>query len=276
MRESSPKNQRRSILLVSAIGGAVIKFFYPLLHFTGTAWVIVKSSRLLVNSSKRRLFQKLFNHQLYSTGVRALYINVVVGALIGVLMISRLYDYLPGEALENQFGSLFVLIVIRELGPLISGLILIARSGTAVTYEIGYLQLRGELGVLRGLGVNPAFILLLPVVIAFPASLLIMFIYFDVVVFLSSYFMIWLSDPSARFAGLSMAVLQQIQTSELLINALKALLGGLMIGLVSIHFGLKVSKDHLSISNAISTSVTIQLAVFLALNVLLSYLAYSR
>ncbi|MDA9285740.1 ABC transporter permease [Pseudomonadales bacterium] len=276
MRESSPKHQRRSILLVSAIGGAVIKFFYPLLHFTGTAWVIVKSSRLLVNSSKRRLFQKLFNHQLYSTGVRALYINVVVGALIGVLMISRLYDYLPGEALENQFGSLFVLIVIRELGPLISGLILIARSGTAVTYEIGYLQLRGELGVLRGLGVNPAFILLLPVVIAFPVSLLIMFIYFDVVVFLSSYFMIWLSDPSARFAGLSMAVLQQIQTSELLINALKALLGGLMIGLVSIHFGLKVSKDHLSISNAISTSVTIQLAVFLALNVLLSYLAYSR
>ena len=276
MRESSPKNQRRSILLVSAIGGAVIKFFYPLLHFTGTAWVIVKSSRLLVNSSKRRLFQKLFNHQLYSTGVRALYINVVVGALIGVLMISRLYDYLPGEALENQFGSLFVLIVIRELGPLISGLILIARSGTAVTYEIGYLQLQGEFGVLRGLGVNPAFILLLPVVIAFPVSLLIMFIYFDVVVFLSSYFMIWLSDPSARFTGLSMAVLEQIQNSELLINALKAVLGGLMIGLVSIHFGLKVSKDHLSISNAISTSVTIQLAVFLALNVLLSYLAYSR
>ena len=276
MRESSSKIQRRPIPLVSTIGGAVIQFFHPLLHFTGTAWVIVKSSRLLLNSAKRRLFQKLFNHQLYSTGVRALYINVVVGALIGVLMISRLYDYLPGEALENQFGSLFVLIVIRELGPLISGLILIARSGTAVTYEIGYLQLRGELGVLRGLGVNPAFILLLPVVIAFPVSLLIMFIYFDVVVFLSSYFMIWLSDPSARFTGLSMAVLEQIQNSELLINALKAVLGGLMIGLVSIHFGLKVSKDHLSISNAISTSVTIQLAVFLALNVLLSYLAYSR
>ena len=71
-----------------------------------------------------------------------------------------------------------------------------------------------------------------------------------------------------------MAVLDQIQNSELLINALKALLGGLVIGLVSIHFGLKVNKDHLSISDAISTSVTIQLAVFLVLNVLLSYLAY--
>lgn len=262
--------------------GILRKFLFPLvrsgsqpfLHFTGTAWVIFKSSRLLINPGKRRLFQRLFKRQLYSTGVRALYINVVVGALIGILMISRLYDYFPGEALANQFGSWFVLIVIRELGPLISGLILIARSGTAVTYEIGFLQLRGEFGVLRGLGVNPAYILLLPVVIAFPVSLLIMFIYFDVVVFLSSYAMILISDSSVKFTGLSMAVLDQIQNSELLINALKALLGGLVIGLVSIHFGLKVNKDHLSISDAISTSVTIQLAVFLVLNVLLSYLAY--
>ena len=240
----------------------------------GTAWVILKSARLLLNVGKRRLFQRLFKRQLYSTGVRAVYINVVVGTLVGVLMISKLYDYLPGEALANQFGSWFVLIVIRELGPLISGLILIARSGTAVTYEIGFLQSRGEFNVLRGLGVNPAYVFLLPVVIAFPASLLIMFIYFDIVVFVSSYVMIWFSDSSVEFTGLSLAVLEQIQSRELLINALKALVGGLVIGLVSIHFALRVSKDHLSISNAISASVTVQLALFLMLNLLLSYLAY--
>lgn len=240
----------------------------------GTAWVILKSALLLVNPGKRRLFQRLFKRLLYSTGVRAVYINVVVGTLVGVLMISKLYDYLPGEALANQFGSWFVLIVIRELGPLISGLILIARSGTAVTYEIGFLQSRGEFRVLRGLGVNPAYIFLLPVVIAFPVSLLIMFIYFDIVVFLSSYVMIWLSDPSVEFTGLSLAVLEQIQSRELVINVLKALIGGLVIGVVSIYFALRVNKNHLSISDAISTSVTAQLALFLMLNLLLSYVAY--
>lgn len=252
-------------------GGRAFQFFVDVF---GTAWVILKSARLLVNPGKRRLFQRLFKRQLYSTGVRAVYINVVVGTLVGVLMISKLYDYLPGEALANQFGSWFVLIVIRELGPLISGLILIARSGTAVTYEIGFLQSRGEFRVLRGLGVNPAYIFLLPVVIAFPVSLLIMFIYFDIVVFLSSYVMIWLSDPSVEFTGLSLAVLEQIQSRELVINVLKALIGGLVIGLVSIYFALRVNKNHLSISDAISTSVTAQLALFLMLNLLLSYLAY--
>jgi len=255
---------------ISAVSRA-FQFFVDLI---GIAWVILKSARLLLNVGKRRLFQRLFKRQLYSTGVRAVYINVVVGTLVGVLMISKLYDYLPGEALANQFGSWFVLIVIRELGPLISGLILIARSGTAVTYEIGFLQSRGEFNVLRGLGVNPAYVFLLPVVIAFPASLLIMFIYFDIVVFVSSYVMIWFSDSSVEFTGLSLAVLEQIQSRELLINALKALVGGLVIGLVSIHFALRVSKDHLSISNAISASVTAQLALFLMLNLLLSYLAY--
>ena len=253
---------------------AVSRAFQFFVDVIGTAWVILKSARLLLNLGKRRLFQRLFKRQLYSTGVRAVYINVVVGTLVGVLMISKLYDYLPGEALANQFGSWFVLIVIRELGPLISGLILIARSGTAVTYEIGFLQSRGEFNVLRGLGVNPAYVFLLPVVIAFPASLLIMFIYFDIVVFVSSYVMIWFSDSSVEFTGLSLAVLEQIQSRELLINALKALVGGLVIGLVSIHFALRVSKDHLSISNAISASVTAQLALFLMLNLLLSYLAY--
>lgn len=253
---------------------AVNRAFQFFIDVIATAWVVLKSARLLLNVGKRHLFQRLFKRQLYSTGVRAVYINVVVGTLVGVLMISKLYDYLPGEALANQFGSWFVLIVIRELGPLISGLILIARSGTAVTYEIGFLQSRGEFNVLRGLGVNPAYVFLLPVVIAFPASLLIMFIYFDIVVFVSSYVMIWLSDPSVEFAGLSLAVLEQIQGRELLINVLKALIGGLVIGLVSIHFALRVSKDHLSISNAISASVTAQLALFLMLNLLLSYLAY--
>ena len=252
-------------------GGRAFQFFFDVF---GTAWVILKSALLLVNPGKRRLFQRLFKRLLYSTGVRAVYINVVVGTLVGVLMISKLYDYLPGEALANQFGSWFVLIVIRELGPLISGLILIARSGTAVTYEIGFLQSRGEFRVLRGLGVNPAYIFLLPVVIAFPVSLLIMFIYFDIVVFLSSYVMIWLSDPSVEFTGLSLAVLEQIQSRELVINVLKALIGGLVIGLVSIYFALRVNKNHLSISDAISTSVTAQLALFLMLNLLLSYMAY--
>lgn len=266
--------KRPSKPLSRGFAGAVSRAFQFFVDMIGTAWVILKSARLLLNEGKRRLFQRLFKRQLYSTGVRAVYINVVVGTLVGVLMISKLYDYLPGEALANQFGSWFVLIVIRELGPLISGLILIARSGTAVTYEIGFLQSRGEFNVLRGLGVNPAYVFLLPVVIAFPASLLIMFIYFDIVVFVSSYVMIWLSDSSVEFAGLSLAVLEQIQGRELLINVLKALIGGLVIGLVSIHFALRVSKDHLSISNAISASVTVQVALFLMLNLWLSYLAY--
>jgi phospholipid/cholesterol/gamma-HCH transport system permease protein len=274
MPEIYPHKERPPDTLIGALVGAgvrVLQFFNDVI---GITWVTLKSARLLQNPGKRRLFQRLFKRQLYSTGVRAIYINVVVGALVGVLMISKLYDYLPGEALATQFGSWFVLIVIRELGPLVSGLILIARSGTAVTYEIGFLQSRGEFRVLRGLGVDPAYFFLLPVVIAFPASLLIMFIYFDIVVFLSSYVMIWFSDPSVDFVLLSLAVLEQIQSGELLINVLKALIGGLVIGVVSIHFALRVNKDHQSISDAISTSVTAQLAFFLLLNLLLSYLAY--
>ena len=68
----------------------------------------------------------LFYRQIYNTGVRALYINGAIGVLVGTLLISRLFDYIPNQVMEDQFGYLFMVIVFRELGPLISGVILIA------------------------------------------------------------------------------------------------------------------------------------------------------
>ena len=103
-----------------------------------------------------------------------------------------------------------------------------------------------------------------------------MFIYFDLVVFLSSYVVIWVSDPSANFLVLLLAILDQISLNEIAINAVKALLGGMMIGVISIHFGAKVEDSYSEVSDAISNSTTTQLMVFFVINVLLSLLAYTQ
>jgi ABC-type transporter Mla maintaining outer membrane lipid asymmetry permease subunit MlaE len=88
---------------------AVSRAFQFFVDMIGTAWVILKSARLLLNVGKRRLFQRLFKRQLYSTGVRAVYINVVVGTLVGVLMISKLYDYF---ARRSASKSIWILVCV--------------------------------------------------------------------------------------------------------------------------------------------------------------------
>ena len=64
-----------------------------------------------------------------------------------------------------------------------------------------------------------------------------MFIYFDIVVFLSAYFMIWLADPEAQFLVMLASIADQITLNEIAVNLLKALMGGVLIGVISIYFG---------------------------------------
>jgi len=253
-----------------------IRFFSTVTEIIGLISVALAASPLLLNRKRAQLFGALFFRQLYNTGIKALYPNGAVAILIGALLMARLFEYMPRQMVENQFGHLFMVIVFRELGPLISGVILIARSATAVTAEIGYLRLRREFQVLSGLGISPVFLFLFPVFIAFPVSLLIMFVYFDIVVFLAAYFVIWLADPDAQLMVLLLSILDQISMNEVAINLVKALLGGMLIGVISIHFGARVEDSYSEVSEAISNSTTTQLLVFFVINVLLSLLAYTQ
>jgi phospholipid/cholesterol/gamma-HCH transport system permease protein len=253
-----------------------LRFFNAITEIIGLISVALAASQLILNRKRAQIFGALFFRQLYNTGINALYPNGVVAILIGALLMARLFEYMPRTMVENQFGYLFMIIVFRELGPLISGVILIARSATAVTAEIGYLRLRREFQVLNGMGISPVFLFLFPVFVAFPVSLLLMFIYFDIVVFLSAYFVIWLADPDAQLMVLLLSILDQISMNEIAINLVKALLGGVLIGVISIHFGARVENSFSEVSEAISNSTTTQLLVFFVINVLLSLLAYTQ
>lgn len=251
----------------------VMRYF---LDIIGLMSIALTAGKHLRKKNRRQIFRTLFVRQLYNTGVRALYINGVIAILIGGLLMSRLFDYIPRQVLAEQYGQLFVVIIFRELGPLISGIILIARSATAVTFEIGYLRMRREFQVLNGLGINPVFLFLLPVFCAFPVSLLLMFLYFDFACILSAYAVIWYSDPSLEFSIFLGNILQQVSLNEIAINAVKAILGGMVIGVISIHFGAKVSDSFEDVSEAISNSTTSQLVAFFLINIVLSLLAYTQ
>ena len=268
-----PHNSWRIIEFFGRKPREVATFLFDII---GLISVALSASKHLVNPKRRRIFLNLFIRQLYNTGVRALYINGMIAIFIGALLMSRLFDYIPKQIISTQYSYLFVVIVFRELGPLISGIILISRSATAVTSEIGYLRMTREFQVLHGLGINPVFMFLLPVFFAFPISLFLMFIYFDFVCLLSAYVFIWISDQDVSFISFLADILNQITLNEVAINAVKALLGGVMIGIISIHFGAKATNSFDDVSDAISNSTTSQLMSFFLINVILSILAYTQ
>jgi phospholipid/cholesterol/gamma-HCH transport system permease protein len=262
--------------IIESLGRKPAEMSRGLMDIIGLISVALASSVHILKPHRRQIFVGLFIRQLYNTGVKALYINGVIAIFIGGLLMSRLFDYVPRQVLTTQYSYLFVVIVFRELGPLISGIILIARSATAITSEIGYLRMTREFQVLHGLGINPVFMFLLPVFFAFPISLFLMFIYFNFVCLLSAYVFILFSDPSLNFLEFLANILNQISLNEIAINSVKALLGGMMIGVVSIHYGARATSSFDDVSTAISSSTTVQLMIFFLLNVVLSLLAYTQ
>ena len=273
---SSIPDRQYPLDIIDTIGRKPREMISYILDIIGLISIALRATRHLRNKRRRRIFLALFVRQLYNTGVRALFVNGIIAVIIGALLMSRLFEYIPRQLLADQYGYLFVVIIFRELGPLISGIILIARSATAVTSEIGFLRMRREFQVLNGLGINPVFLFLLPVFFAFPVSLFLMFLYFDFICILSAYSVIWLSDPGITFSVFLGNILQQITLNEVAINAVKAILGGMVIGVISIHFGARATDSFDDVSEAISNSTTSQLMAFFLINVALSLLAYTQ
>jgi len=242
----------------------------------GMFYLALKDVAYLNEAGKRRIIWHLFKRYFYNAGVRATYINTLIAVLLGWIMITAAAIFLPeGTALGQFFQSFYVIVSIREIGPLVSGIILISRSANAVTSDVGYLKLNGEFEVLYGQRINPFIMFLVPVFFAFPVSLLMMFFYFNTVCILSSYLFLALNAGMGINLGQFVSgIVNQISAVEVLVSVAKAIIGGSVIGIISFYFGSRVVGGYEAVSRAISNSTTVQIFSFISINLLLSYIAY--
>lgn len=257
---------------LGSLGALVRRRFRYSSELLGLFALTLRQSGNLLIPSRRHVFWLLFKRQLYNTGFKAAYVNSVIAILLGIGLADQIFAYL--QKVEN-FADLFVIIVVRELAPLISGVILIARSATAITAEIGHLQLNDEFEVLKAQGISPVFVFILPVFFAFPVTLLLMLVYFNFVAMLASWFyveMFTYSDwPLDQFIH---AITERLSLGELIITATKAVAGGMLIGLVSLYSGYQVGDRFTDIPRMISNSTTSLLLGYFVLAIGLSLLAY--
>ena len=100
----------------------------------------------------RRPVWRVFLKQLYFTGLESLQVIVMISALIGAVTITQLIS-LVGTGNEGLTGKVLIWVVVRELGPLLTAIIVIARSGTAIATELGFMTINGEIDAIEALGI---------------------------------------------------------------------------------------------------------------------------
>jgi len=151
--------------LLGAIGGfARIRVLF-LLHLAALGWGVAREAARPM--SWRPTVWAEFRRALRQAAGGGVVATWFTGALVGLAMVSQALYWL-GEAGEQELiGPILVTILVREVTPLIIGLIVLGRSGAVVVNELGTIQLGGQTRVLLGQGIDLFTLLIMPRVAAF-------------------------------------------------------------------------------------------------------------
>jgi phospholipid/cholesterol/gamma-HCH transport system permease protein len=117
--------------------------------------------------SWRRPVRREFRRALRQSAAGGLATALVTAALAGFALVAQALYWLGLAGQEELEGSLLVTVLVRELTPLLIGMVLLGRSGTVTVAELGMLQLGGQVSVLVAQGIDPVLLLVLPRTVAY-------------------------------------------------------------------------------------------------------------
>lgn len=131
---------------------------------------------------------QLLVRQLYSVGVQTLLIIMVAGIFIGMVLALQSYIVLVDFGAEESISLMVSLSILRELGPVFTGLLFAGRAGSALTAEIGLMKSTEQLSGMEMMAVNPMKYVIAPRFLAGIISVPLLTLIFMAVAILGGFF----------------------------------------------------------------------------------------
>ena len=126
---------------------------------TGMIWRLGFATRffLLILKHSGTSFRRfhLIVREMYFSGVQSLIIIIVSGLFVGMVLGLQGYDTLVRYGSSEALGVLVALSLVRELGPVVAGLLFASRAGSAITAEIGLMKATEQLDAMEMMAVDP-------------------------------------------------------------------------------------------------------------------------
>jgi phospholipid/cholesterol/gamma-HCH transport system permease protein len=230
-----PRNApQRALAALGRFSRAQVQFSLAVLALSSGVF-----SELPLPSSWRRTVRAEFGRVLRRAVTGGMTTILVAAALIGLAIVYGTLFWLKEADQDRLIGSILVTVLLRQVAPVIVGLILLGRSGIVVTAEIGTLQLNGGVRLLAAQGIDPFLFLVLP-----PAAALAVASYTLGTLFVMAALTIGFIAGNL-LGGVTMSVwaffeviLQGMQPSDFVTFPAKMLIIGLLIALVAVLTGL--------------------------------------
>ncbi len=233
------------------IASAFKKFDYPFL--LSAFFYRILRTIFIKNGQGRRVIRQIIVQQIYFTAVEVLLLLGIIGIIFGALVIIQILAQLSRVGISEALGQFLVVIVIRELGPLITAVIVILYSGTATATEVGYMTVLGDIRAITMRGIDPIHFVAVPRLIGTTIAMVCLLIYFDVVALLGGFIVSWLLT-GIPFYTFIMGVAASIGASDIIIGFIKAIFFAAIIVVICLYRGFQVGGEITGLPRAISKS----------------------
>jgi phospholipid/cholesterol/gamma-HCH transport system permease protein len=259
--------------LVWALGASVWAHWDGVRHATAVVTTALIST--IRPSCWPRAIRKLFARQLFSMAMEPLGFVCGVAVFVGVSVVTQLSSWVQEVGQSQLLGPALVTVVARDLGPILINLIVIVRSGSAMTTELGVLKLNGEVGALEAHGQDAFLNLVMPRVLGMGLSTFCLTIVFIVVALGSGFsFAAAMGKGSGDLSLFADVISRSVHPREVFTILGKSILPALFAAACCCIGGLEVGATVEEIPQATQRALTRSVAGLFVISAVSSLLTY--
>jgi len=250
-----------------ALGAKVLSF----IHFFGG--VVSLGAQAVVLIPARPLGGGRILEQAKKVGVDSLPIVALLSFFIGVILALQIAYIMLKMSSEIYIASIVAVALTRELGPVITALIVAGRSGAGITAELGTMAVTEQVDALVTLGSNPIKYLVVPRFLSMSIMLPILTIFADAIGIFGGY-LIGIYNLSIRSSLYMNMTFQTLVYKDLFTGLIKTIVFGMIIALVACYEGLNVRGGAEGVGKATTMSVVNTFIMIIAADCFFTALFY--
>ena len=236
-----------------------------------------KVTMLLWNAT-RLIFKRPFNfkdilRQMEEVGVNSIPVVLITGAFTGAVLALQSYIGFKRFNAETFVGTVVALSMTRELGPVLTGLMVSGRVGSAMAAELGTMQVTEQIDALYTLAVNPIKYLIVPRLLAALIMMPVLVVFADLIGIAGGYFV------SVKVLGSNPHIYLDRTWNYLVLNdiysgLLKACIFGIIIAIISCYQGFYTQGGAEGVGKATTKAVVLSCLLILIFNYIITALLF--
>ena len=214
---------------------------------------------------------RLLFPQMYEIGTRSIPVVMITGAFVGMVLAVQTIVQFKAIGMIARMGSIVNLSVLRELGPVLTGVMLAGRVGGGLTAELGTMRVTEQIDALRAMGADPVRVLVVPRFLACVLLIPVLVIYADVMGILGGYAVsVWVYGVNA--AEFWRHATQKVGYFDIFYGPIKSVFFGAVISMIGCYKGFRCAPGAAGVGRACTQGFVASCMAILALNFFLGML----